>query len=112
MRSIGSSEVKLPNGDILNTSNTVSLPVLYLPTKHKESIKFYIVDIKQPFILGADWIRGNRAVLNLENATLRHSGFNPPVVLPIHSSASCKSAAFKSLDLNSVLYAADIFKIN
>ena len=56
--------MKLLNGNVLSTSSVINVPILFLPTKLHENIKFYVVPINTPFILGGDWLRGNKVLLN------------------------------------------------
>ena len=57
---VSSSQVKLPNGNILSTSSIVKLKVNYLPTKCTEVIKFYVLPIDSGLMLGGDWLKGNQ----------------------------------------------------
>ena len=46
VRRIAACNVKLPNGDVLTTTNAITVPITYVPTNKVERVKFYVVDIQ------------------------------------------------------------------
>ena len=69
-----SSEVKLPNGNVLSASQYVRVKCTYELTNKSEIIKMYLLPITNSIILGGDWLVGNKVQLDYDSGILIHRG--------------------------------------
>ena len=80
-----SSDVKLPNGNILSASQYVRVKCTYELTNKSEVIKLYLLPITNSIILGGDWLVGNNVSINYDSCTLTHRGLGKLQRLKIYN---------------------------